>query len=366
MYAIRILRSHPSRLVLTVVGVALCIVLMLFLLSVYRGVADGWVEYIRKNKVDLWILQKSATNILRGSSIISGRQGELIGNIEGIKSVSPILLLLTTVNIENKSRTIFLTGYNPMNGIGGPPSIAKGRNVQAHDEIVLDKSFAAKYNIRLDDKIQMQKYSLRVVGFSEGTNAFVIQYAFSTLKFARDLIGFPDVTTCFLVFIQDKGNIPAIMKEIENGFPWLGVYDHNTFLQNNIDEMEAGFLPLLYTVAVIGAVVLTVILSLLLSVNILESRKDFAVLKILGSPKWFLRRIIIAQSQLISFAACIVALALFFPLVNVLEIVTPEISTKSSLSQVIMVILTVGIMSFISSLISVRRLRRIYLMEAFL
>ena len=127
-----------------------------------------------------------------------------------------------------------------------------------------------------------------------------------------------------------------------------------------------GFLPVLYTVAVIGAVVLTVILSLLLSVNILESRKDFAVLKILGSPKWFLRRIIIAQSQLISFAACIVALALFFPLVNVLEIVNPEISTKSSLSQVIMVILTVGIMSFISSLISVRRLRRIYLMEAFL
>jgi putative ABC transport system permease protein len=339
---------------------------MLFLLSVYRGVADGSVEYIRKNEVDLWILQKSATNILRGSSIISGRQADLINKIEGIKTVSPILFILSTVSIGDKSRTIFLTGYNPLDGIGGPPSLNKGREVKANNEIILDKSFAAKFKIRLGEIVKMQEHSLRVVGFSEGTNAFVIQYAFSTLKFARSLIGYPDMATCFLVTVQDKGKIPVIIKEIENRTSGFAVYDHKTFLENNVTEMEAGFLPLLYSVAVIGAVVLTVILSLLLSVNILERRKDFAILKTLGSPKWFLRRLIIAQSLLISFSACIVAIIIFFPLVKALEKITPEISTKSSIGQVLIVVLTVGVISLLSSLISVRKLRRIYLMEVFL
>ena len=38
MYAIRILLRQPVRSVLTVGGIALCIVLMLFLLGVYRGI----------------------------------------------------------------------------------------------------------------------------------------------------------------------------------------------------------------------------------------------------------------------------------------------------------------------------------------
>jgi hypothetical protein len=37
MYPVRILTSQPIRLALTIGGVALCIVLMLFPLSVYRG-----------------------------------------------------------------------------------------------------------------------------------------------------------------------------------------------------------------------------------------------------------------------------------------------------------------------------------------
>lgn len=52
--------------------------------------------------------------------------------------------------------------------------------------------------------------------------------------------------------------------------------------------MESGILPLLYVIALIGAVVLTVILSLLLSINILKRRKDFAVMKTLGSPQRYL------------------------------------------------------------------------------
>jgi len=366
MYAVRTLRSQPLRLILTIGGVALCVILMFFLISVYRGVADGSVEYVRQNSTDLWVLQRNATNILRGSSLISAAQGEKIRQISGVKSVSPVLLILATIKKGDRDRTVFLTGFDPEEGLGGPPQLASGRTVLKDDEIVLDKAFAAKFKFKMGDHVEIQKHSLEIVGISTGTNAFVIQYAFVTLRFAQKMMGFPGIVTCCLVKVKDRNNLEKVAGKIREELPGLEVYDHKTFLENNIREMESGFLPLLYTVAVIGAVVLTVILSLLLSVNILEKRKDFAVLKTLGSPKGFLRRLIIEQALLISSAASVVAMIVFFPMVQLIEKISPEVSTKSTVGQIIVVVIVVEIMSLISSFLSIRGLRRIYLLEAFL
>ncbi len=366
MYAVRTLRSQPLRLMLTIGGVALCIVLMFFLFAVYRGAADGSVEYIRQNRTDLWILQRNATNILRGSSLVSAIQGRKIQKIPGVKSVSPVLFVLAAIQKGERDRTVFLTGFDPEKNIGGPPRLVTGRNVSSDNEIVLDRSFAAKFKFKVGDDVEIQEHSLKVVGISTGTNAFVIQYAFVSVRFLQAMIGFPGIATCYMVEVDDKNALPEIAGKIRKELPRLEVYDHETFLANNIHEMKSGFLPLLYTVAAIGGVVLTVILSLLLTVNILERRKDFAVLKTLGSPKGFLRRLIIEQALLISSAASAVALVVFFPLVHMIEKISPEVSTKSTIGQILAVVILVEIMSLISSFFSIRRLRSIYLMEVFL
>lgn len=365
MYAVRILRNQPLRLLLTIGGVSLCIVLMFFLLAVYRGVADGSVDYIRQNKADLWVLQRNATNILRGSSLVSAAQGEKIAQISDVKATCPVLLLLSTIKKGDKVRTVFLTGFEPEYGLGGPPQFVQGRNVLKDDEIVLDRSFAEKFKFKIGDEVNLQGNYLKVVGISRGTNAFVIQYAFVTLRFARSLVGFPGLATCYLIKVKEKSVIGQVAEKIRQELPGMEVYDQQKFLENNIHEMKSGFLPLLYTVASIGAIVLTVILSLLLSVNILERRKDFAILKTLGSPVGFLWGLVIKQALLISSASSIVALLIFFPLVRIIEKISPEISTKSSLNQILIVIIVVGTMSLVSSLISIQRLRRIYFLEAF-
>ncbi|MEE9502803.1 MAG: ABC transporter permease [Candidatus Aminicenantaceae bacterium] len=366
MYAIRTLKSQPLRLALTIGGVSLCVILMFFLISVYRGVADGSVEYIRKNTTDLWMLQCNATNILRGTSLLSAGQGERVRAITGVESVSPVLFVLAAIHNGEKHRTVFLTGYQPENDMGGPPHLVEGRSIQSDNEIVLDKSLAAKFKLNVGDRVDIQEHSLEIVGISGGTNAFVIQYAFVSLRLAREIIGFPGIVTCYMIKLETGYSLREVADEIRSHLSGVEVYDHETFLKNNIYEMESGFLPLLYTVAVIGAVVLTLILSLLLSVNILEKRKDFVVFKTLGSPKGFLGRLIIAQAMLISTSACIVGLIVFFCLVRLIEKISPEVSTKSTVGQILVVVAVAEIMSLISSFLSMRKLRRIYLMEAFL
>ncbi|HVP91537.1 MAG TPA: ABC transporter permease [Terriglobales bacterium] len=365
MYAIRTLRSQPLRLALTVGGIALCIVLMFFLLAVYRGVADGSVDYIRQNVADLWVLQQNATNILRGSSLLSEGQIDAIALTPGVRTAAPVLFLLSAIRKGDKVGTIFLTGFDPVLGLGGPPQLVRGRRPGADDEIVLDRSFARKFGFEAGQDVDLQGRRLKIVGISCGTNAFVIQYAFVTLRFARDLIGIPGLATCVLVNADPGAGLGPVREKILGRSPGLEAYDQATFLANNVREMRSGFLPLLYTVAVIGAIVLTAILSLLLSVNILERRKDFAILKTLGSPMAFLWGLVVKQAVLIASASCAAALAAFFPLVRVIERLSPEVSTKSTPGQIGGVMAAVLVMSLASSLVAIRRLRRIYFLEAF-
>lgn len=350
---------------MTVGGVALCVILMLFLISVYKGVADGSVEYVRHNHTDLWVLQCNATNILRGSSFVTASQEKSIRELPDVKSVSPVLLVLASVQKDGKEKTVFLTGYDITKGSGGPPQLALGRHVQRDDEIVLDRSFAAKFGFDIGDVLHIQEHRMKVVGISRGTNAFVIQYAFATLRFTRKLVGFPGIATCLMVETNNRESLGKIAQQIKEKVRGVEAYTHEAFLKNNIREMESGFLPLLYTVAAIGGVVLTVILSLLLSVNILERRKDFSVLKTLGATGLFLKKMIIEQALLISSGASLTALFLFFPLVHVIGILSPEVSVKATIVHIIGVIFVVQVMSFFSALISIQKLRQIYILEVF-
>jgi putative ABC transport system permease protein len=364
-YSFHILKAQPLRTALTVGGIALCTVLMLFLLSIYRGVADGSVEYIRHNKTDLWVLQENATNVLRGSSILSTGHGTLLREINGVRSVSPILFLLSTVRKGERGSTVYLTGYDPSTGVGAPPILVQGRHVQNDGDIVLDRSFAEKLGFRLGDCITLKGDSLHVVGISAQTNMFVVQYAFVTLRQAQAQVGYPGLVTCYLVSLHDPGMLAVLKARIREEIPGLEVYDHQEFLRNNIHEMQSGFLPLLYTIAVIGAIVLTTILTLILSMNILERRKDFAVMKTLGSPRRFLDGLVYGQGLTISFAGFGGALVLFYPMIILIEAISPEVSTQSSPGQIVGVGLAVSVMSVVSSFLAVRRLKRIYPMEVF-
>lgn len=364
-YAIRILSSQPNRLLLTVGGIALCIVLMMFLLSVYSGVADGCLEYIRRNDVDLWVMHRSSNNLMRTSSVLPTSAGTRIRDLPGVASADPIMLMLAVIRKGEDAATVFLTGFDETSGRGGPPHLNAGRSVESDHEIVLDVAFARKMGFAVGDSVVIQDDTLSVVGLSTGTNAFVIQYAFVNLQRARQIVGVPSIATCFLVTTEDNGDPAAVAAAIRENLPMTSVYDHETFIANNTREMQAGFLPFIYTIAGIGVVVLTVIVSLLLTITVLEQRRDFAVLKTLGAPIRFLPRLIVEQGVLLAVAGYAIALVLFFPIVAIVERLTPEIATKATPMQIILIAGAVTILSLVSSMISLRRLRRIYPLEAF-
>ncbi len=363
-YTLQNFKSQKIRFLLSIGGIGLCVILMLFLLATYNGVKAGSLEYIAQNESDLWVLQKNSTNILRCTSVLVSRHYKMLNTVSGIKSISPVLLILTSIEQEDKKATVYLCGYNPKKNKGGPPSIIEGRHIRTDSEIVLDKAFASKYDYQVNENIQIQNDTLTIVGLSDGTNAFVIQYAFVTLKKAKSFIGIP-IVTCFLIDIDDNANLSHLANSIKHRLPDVEVMNHAQFLKNNLKEMQAGFLPFIFTIVGISAVVLTVILSLLLSITILERRKDFAVMKILGARGIFLSKLIFQQSFFLSSFGILIALLLYTPLKIFVEQLSPEISMQSSLEQFLITSLATIAISILSSFISLQRLRKIYPLEVF-
>jgi ABC-type antimicrobial peptide transport system permease subunit len=359
------LKSQPVRLAMTISGISLCIILMLFLLGIYNGVADGSVEYVRKNEADLWVIQKSAENILRGTSILNTLQYMQLLENEKVASVSPVLLVLSTLKKNERSATIFLCGYNISSPLGGPPEVISGRGIKKLNEIVLDKAFARKNRINPGDKVTIMDDTLEVTGFSTGTNAFVIQYGFTAVQKVHSIIGYRDIYTCFLIKLSEGVNLLETKEELAGQFPGCSFYTHREFINNNIKEMKSGILPMLYSIAGISAVVLTTILSLILSISILEKKKDFAVMKTLGCPGTFLPRLVFTQAFIIILLSCAAGVLLYFPLSAFMEMISPEINVKNDLFTSSYVIAAAMIMGLVSSFIAVQRLRHIYPVEVF-
>lgn len=364
-YALAILRTQPVRLVLTAGGLGLCIVLMLFLLGVRSGVEEGSVDYIRGQQADLWVLRENSWNILRGTSLLSTGHGVLLRDVRGVAAVSPVLELLPGITRGEGAVSIFLMGHDPAAPDGAPPRLASGRRIRTDDEIVLDVAFAEKYGIGTGDTVEIRQERLRVVGLSAGTNAVVIQYAFVSLRRAQDLIGVPGLVTAYLVRVEEGYSPPQVAAAIAEAIPGLAVFDHETFVRNNLREMESGLLPFLATIAAIAAVMLTAILSLLITIGILEQRKEFALVKTLGAPPGFLPRLVVLQTLALTGLGCGVAVALFPILSAVVRMLTPELSLLTSFRDAAAVVGAAMVIAIASSAFALRRLRTVYSLEAF-
>jgi len=203
------------------------------------------------------------------------------------------------------------------------------------------------------------------VGISDGTNMFVIQYAFINILTAYKIYGTTEFVSCYLVNIKPGYDVSKVADKIRSQMKDVAVYDKETFVENNVREMESGILNLLLSIAIIGGIVLAVILSLILTVSVLEHRKEYAIMKALGSPKYYITGLIVMQALILAAFGIVLAIALFLPLLSLLEVISPEITGKATIDQVAFISFCVIVISLVSSFIPAQKVRNIYPLEVF-
>ncbi len=358
----RLLLRNRGGLFVTIAGVAATVSLLLFLFAVHAGVKDGSTRYVRTSGVDVWIAQKGSDNILKSSSFVPVSLADEVAQVDGVLAASPLVRVISKAEIRGRlSTTLFLFGFDPQTRLGAPHTIIEGTADLKPGEIVLDESFARKYDLGIGDTITLQRRAFRVSGLSAGTNALVSQFGFVRLADAQEILALPQIASFIVVRARDRA---AVVRRLQAAYPELSVYEGDEFTRHHEEEMDNGVLPVFAAAAVFGAAVGGFIVALMLYSSALERREDYATLKAIGAGQRVLLRLVVTQALLVTLAGCIAGAIFTAAITPVLLRVVPALTLRYSLS-LLWVVPAALFIAALSASAPLRVLRRIYPGEVF-
>ncbi|MDO9309230.1 MAG: ABC transporter permease [Deltaproteobacteria bacterium] len=161
--AIRDIRYHRGRFILTSIGLGLLLGVVISMGGIYRGLIADALAILHANNADIWVVQQGTNGPFAESSRIPEETRYRIAAVPGVAAVSPVAFQTIQIERNSKPFRFFLIGHDP-DSFGGPPSIIAGRNIrQKHYEMVVAKSM----KIALGEKIRLGQNDYSVVGISE-------------------------------------------------------------------------------------------------------------------------------------------------------------------------------------------------------
>jgi putative ABC transport system permease protein len=360
----RMIVRDRDRFVVTTAGIGFSGLLMLFLFAVYEGVQAESNGYVVARPVDVWVSQGNATNLIKSNSLVPADRAGEVAAVAGVAAATPMLRTIATIFVDDRPISTFVLGIEPGSAVS-EPSVVRGRSQVGAGEIVLDRAFAAKHGFDVGDAVALQDRSLRVVGISTGTNALLAQFSFVTLEEAQALAGVPSFVSFWLVTAEVGVSPAALATTVRSELPGLNALPHAEFSANNLAEIRTGVLPILWIVAILGAVTGAAILTLLVYGGVMERRADYALLKAIGAPQRYVAGVVLKQSLLAVLAGAGFAVLAYLLMTPVLVRLVPELTVRLTAPILLMVLAAMVLLGMAGAWAPIRMLRRIYPGEVF-
>ena len=160
--AIRDIRYHRGRFILTSIGLGLLLGVVLSMGGIYRGLIADALSILDATKADLWIVQQDTNGPFAESSRIQEDIKYRMAMVPGVAQASPLSFQTVQIDRMGKPFRFFVIGYD-LNGFGRPPSVIAGRNIrQKHYEMVVSKGM----KMGLGEKIHLGLHDYTVVGIT--------------------------------------------------------------------------------------------------------------------------------------------------------------------------------------------------------
>jgi len=338
--AIRDIRYHRGRFILTSIGLGLLLGVVMSMGGIYRGLFADALTILDITKADIWVVQQDTNGPFAENSRIPEDTKYRIKAVPGIMEASPLSFQTIQIDRMNKPLRFFLIGYD-LNGFGGPPIILAGRNIsQKHYEMVVAKGM----KMGIGEKIRLGLHEYTVVGItgkvvsSGGDPAAYVSLADAQeIQFKKDndairndreridasLSGIQSISPAQAKFL--KQNIAGItqsthtvntivarlapgtdLKEVQerirrwNHFRPISVEEQTKILTKGMIEKARMQLGLF---RIILLVISAVIISLIIYTSTLDKIKVIATLKLIGSQNRVIVGMILQQSLLMGIIA---------------------------------------------------------------
>ncbi len=285
------------RFALSVVGIALSVMLILFLLGLRQGFLDGVTAYLSHTPGSVVVMPQAVKNTLSGSTgqYLASETSEIVAGTPGVGRVIPILQTRAMPELHGKKQSVMLVGYDAALG-GGPWDVAQGRYPVADDEVVLDRVLADRHDVALSDIFELGGVRLTVVGLSNGTASYAQSFVFARKATVESLLLAPGASSFLLVTPAPGISQAELVSNLQQRLPRANVLLKSAVMTDDQEVMAGIMDQVIFLMVAAAFIVGALVVGMVLYTATIERRSEYGILKAIGARGGVLYRVVLAQA----------------------------------------------------------------------
>lgn len=353
----RNLLAEKARLAMSVSGVAFAVLLVLIVLSLYRGWSDIGAS-ITRLPGDLWVTQEGTNQLFRSSSMLPAGQESALQQAPGVQIAMPVYTREMGFERGGSNFNVVYTAFQAPSGVQLPAD-TRARYFPGPGEITIDNVFAQKSGLRVGDIMDVQGRQVKVVRINSGENTVIWQTAFINAADAQEIFATPGYVNFYLITLQPGANADATRAALAKVVPGSEVHSSEDFSKALSRDVSSGFLPVVGVLVGIGIVVGGAVVALTTYTATIERSRDFGVLKALGASSGYLYRIVITQSVIVGVLGSVLGVAASALAASLIKRWIPEFITDLRPADAGLVFGAALVMAALASFVPARRINSI-------
>lgn len=321
----RNLFQSRTRLIVSVGGVALALLLILTLDGILAGSERRMTAYIDNTGADIFIAQKGVRNMHMASSSLPRSVLAEVQAVEGVIDVTAILYLTNVIDVGEQQFLAYVIGVDPEAEFGGAWELAAGRSHPTEGEIVIDGTVAKNAGLNLGDQVEVLGRSFILVGLTKGTTSIINSVAFIALEDFFRQRGTDETISYVLARASERERSDVIAKRIEAEVGGVTAVARQAFSAEEaqiIQDMGSDIIAIMNS---IGFLIGLAVTGLTIYTATLSRKAEYGMLKALGARNSHLYLTVGWQTALSIALGLIVAVALTLSLTVLVPLVLPEL-----------------------------------------
>ncbi len=355
----RNLFQSPTRLIVSVGGVALALMLILSLDGILAGSERRMTAYIDNTGADIFVAQSGVRNMhMASSSLPTSVLGE-VQSIEGILDTTPILYLTNVIDVGDQQFLAYIIGVDPEADFGGAWELASGRSTSGAGEIVIDETVAKKAGIGLGDQVDVLGESFDVVGTAKGTASMINSVAFIGLEDFFRQRGTDETISYLLATVSGEESPEAVAERIESNVSGVTAMPRGVFSAEEaqiIQDMGSDIVTLMNGIGFLIGVAVT---GLTIYTATLSRKAEYGMLKALGAKNSHLYITVGWQTVISIGLGLILALGLTLGLTVVIPLGVPELEMLILPSALVKAATAAAAIALLAAMIPVWQITRV-------
>ncbi len=302
------LRVRPFRTIISVVGVALGVILVVMFTGLARGMTQDLAKRASNWKAEIVFTRPGGMDSMSSNAAVDLRYAPRLLEIEGVAATVPVYRYIAADSKGN-------WGIRQIDGVEWQPfaemndmQIVQGRAPVANDEIVIDERQMADDKLKVGDNYDLfgsKPYT--IVGVFAPPSGARIKMSLKAMQTALE----SDKCTFILVKVKDGYDPAAVVAKINEILPGNKVNLTSDIIAGAQDRIP-GLNTFLRVLVILGAIVSTVFVLLSMYTTITERRKEIGILKSLGASRSFIIKTIEGEAFIIGILGMLVGFGLAF------------------------------------------------------